>query len=285
MPKIEYNFVKTNGIELHVAASGPKDGKLVILLHGFPEFWYGWKNQIGMLAEAGYRVLVPDQRGYNVSDKPEKIKDYELSKLSADILGLIEAEGKESAVIMGHDWGGAVAWHLASQHPEIVEKVLTVNMPHPKAMSKILPLNPLQWVRSSYMFFFQLPAIPEAALKANSYGVLESSLTETSMPKTFSKEDLQFYYDAWSKSGALTAMLNWYRALLHHDFSKVKSIQIPARMIWGKGDAFLGQSLAKESIKHCENGQLIFVDEATHWILHEQPAIANRLILEFLEES
>ncbi|MFE4764858.1 epoxide hydrolase EphM, partial [Bacillus mycoides] len=129
MDGVKCQFVNTNGITLHVAAAGPEDGPLIVLLHGFPEFWYGWKNQIKPLGDAGYRVIAPDQRGYNLSDKPEGIDSYRIDTLRDDIIGLITQFTDEKAIVIGHDWGGAVAWHLASTRPEYLEKLIAINIP------------------------------------------------------------------------------------------------------------------------------------------------------------
>lgn len=155
MEQIEFQSIQTNGVTLHTAMAGPENGPLLVLLHGFPEFWYGWKNQIIPLAEAGYRVVVPDQRGYHLSDKPGGVESYVLDKLRDDIVDLIKTlSPNQKAIVGGHDWGGAVAWHLASTRSQYVEKLIIVNMPHPRVMMKVLPFYPPQWKKSSYIAFF-----------------------------------------------------------------------------------------------------------------------------------
>ncbi|MBG9770248.1 alpha/beta fold hydrolase [Bacillus vallismortis] len=285
MDGIKRQFVKTNGVTLHVASAGPEDGRLIVLLHGFPEFWYGWKNQIKPLADAGYRVIAPDQRGYNLSDKPEGIEAYRIDTLRDDIIGLITQFTDEKAIVIGHDWGGAVAWHLASTHREYLEKLIAINIPHPGIMKTVTPVYPPQWLKSSYIAFFQLPDIPEASLKENDYESLDQAIGLSTRPELFSSEDVSRYKEAWKQPGALTAMLNWYRALRKGSLSeKVTCETAPYRMIWGMEDRFLSRKLAKETEKRCPNGHLIFVDEASHWINHEKPAIVNQLILEYLKK-
>ncbi|MGW6083164.1 epoxide hydrolase EphM, partial [Bacillus subtilis] len=176
MDGVKCQFVNTNGITLHVAAAGPEDGPLIVLLHGFPEFWYGWKNQIKPLVDAGYRVIAPDQRGYNLSDKPEGIDSYRIDTLRDDIIGLITQFTDEKAIVIGHDWGGAVAWHLASTRPEYLEKLIAINIPHPHVMKTVTPLYPPQWLKSSYIAYFQLPDIPEASLRENDYETLDKAI-------------------------------------------------------------------------------------------------------------
>lgn len=286
MTNLSFQFLETNGINLHVAVAGPEDGPLVVLLHGFPEFWFGWKNQIQPLAEKGYRVVAPDQRGYNLSDKPEGIDNYTVDHLRDDVIGIIEHFQKKTAIIIGHDWGGAVAWHLAATRPEYVEKLIVLNIPHPKAMPRVLRKNPLQWMKSSYIAFFQLPNLPEKALGMGEFKTMQQSIEQTSKPDTFSKHEMEQYRAAWSQSDALTAMLNWYRAIRRGSFRQVPEtkIKVPVRIIWGMGDQFLSPMLAKESMSFCEEVNLAFVGEATHWIQHEQPEIVNRLIDQFISE-
>lgn len=284
---MEHSYVQTNGITLHTVTAGPEDGPLVLLLHGFPEFWHGWQKQIGPLAEKGYRVVVPDLRGYNLSDKPQGIENYTLNLLRDDVTGLIDHFGRQSATIIGHDWGGAVAWYLAATKPQYVDKLIAVNIPHPKAMMRVMAKNPLQWVKSSYIAFFQLPELPEKTLAAEYFKTMVGSLVSTSNPGTFSEEELGMYKEAWAQPGALTAMLNWYRAIREGNITQVPDhkISVPVRMIWGLGDQFLSSLLAKESLDFCEDGNLVFVGEATHWIHHEQPYILNLLIDQFLTEE
>lgn len=286
MENLSFQFLESNGIHLHIAVAGPEDGPLIVLLHGFPEFWFGWKNQIQPLAEKGYRVVAPDQRGYNLSDKPEGIDNYTVDHLRDDVIGIIEHFQKESAIVIGHDWGGAVAWHLAATRPEYVDKLIVLNIPHPKAMPRVLKKNPLQWMKSSYIAFFQLPNLPEKALGMGEFKAMQQSIEQTSKPNTFSPREMEQYKAAWSQSDALTAMLNWYRAIRRGSFRQIPEtkIKVPVRIIWGLGDQFLSPMLAKESMSFCEEVNLAFVGEATHWIQHEQPEIVNRLIDQFINE-
>lgn len=280
MQEVEFHLIETNGIRLHAAVAGPEDGELVVLLHGFPEFSYGFHHQMEELAASGYRVVVPDQRGYHLSDKPEQIEDYTINKLSDDIAGLIEAFGETSAIVIGHDWGGAVAWHLAASKPEYVKKLIAINIPHPTAMPRVFMKNPLQWLKSSYMAFFQLPEVPEKLMAANDFESMKQAMKGTARPDAFTDQELERYKDAWSQPGALTGMLNWYRAI--RKGSLLQMPKAPLRIIWGLGDQFLSPMLATESLKFCENAELVWVGEATHWVHHEQPEIVNRLIKEFL---
>lgn len=284
MQEVEFHLIETNGIRLHAAVAGPEDGELVVLLHGFPEFSYGFHHQMEELAASGYRVAVPDQRGYHLSDKPEQIEDYTINKLSDDIAGLIEAFGETSAIVIGHDWGGAVAWHLAASKPDYVKKLIAINIPHPAAMPRVFMKNPLQWLKSSYMAFFQLPEVPEKLMAANDFESMKQAMKGTARPDAFTDQELERYKDAWSQPGALTGMINWYRAIRKGSLLQMPKapLRMPVRIIWGLGDQFLSPMLATESLKFCENAELVWVGEATHWVHHEQPEIVNRLIKEFL---
>ncbi len=281
MKNIDFRFIKTNGIHLHTAVVGPENGPLVILLHGFPEFWYGWKKQISTLANSGYRVIIPDQRGYNLSDKPKGIKQYTIDKLRDDVIGLIECFGRKKATIIGHDWGALVAWHLASTRASYVDKVIPINVPHPAVFMGNIVKHPTQMFRSSYILFFQTPVIPEKLLSENDYKAIKNMMLISAYPRTFSQQDLQQYEASWSKPNALMSMLNWYRALRAGTMGQISNerVTVPVRMIWGRKDQFLSFMLAKESMKMCDDGRLTMVQEATHWIHHEQPEILNKLIL------
>src|SRR6267378_3279128 len=200
-------------VDLHAIAAGPEDGPVVVLLHGFPEFWYGWHRQIEPLTAAGFRVIIPDQRGYNLSSKPSGVAAYALTELVSDVIAIADQLGREKIFLVGHDWGAAVAWSTALLHPKRIAKLAVLNVPHPSVMRKFLSTRPRQFFRSWYMFFFQLPWLPEAVFSAFNYRIGASSLLRSSCPGTFSAEDLTQYRAAWSQPGALNAMINWYRAL------------------------------------------------------------------------
>ena len=283
----EHYNVATNGIRLHVVQAGPTNGPLVILLHGFPEFWYGWRKQIGALARAGYRVWVPDQRGYNHSDKPRGIAPYTLDHLAADIVGLINASGREKAAVIGHDWGAAVTWWLAGKYPHRLNRIGILNLPHPSVFFHTLRRNPRQWLKSFYILFFQLPWLPEWTARLGNWWLPSRSLIATSRPGAFSREDLQHYRAAWSQPGAYTSMLNWYRASVRRPSRPPNSVRIsiPTLMLWGAQDPFLDRSMAQPSIDLCDNGELVMLEEAAHWLHHEEPRRVNFLLDTFLSRS
>src|SRR6266849_6866034 len=186
-------------IALHAVAAGPKDGAVVVLLHGFPEFWYGWRKLIEPLATAGFRVIVPDQRGYNLSGKPAGIAAYALRELVSDVIAIADQLGQQKIFLAGHDWGAAVAWSAALLHPQRIAKLVVLNVPHPSVMRKFLSTRPRQLLKSWYIFFFQLPYLPEAFLSASNFRKGIASLAGSSRPGTFSPDDLAQYRAAWSQ--------------------------------------------------------------------------------------
>jgi pimeloyl-ACP methyl ester carboxylesterase len=285
--KLRHVMIPTNGVRLHVAETGPEDGPPIILLHGFPEPWFCWRRQLDPLVEAGYRVLAPDQRGYNTSDKPRSIAAYALDSLAADVLGLIESTGWSSAALVGHDWGGIVAWWVAIRHPARVERLAILNAPHPVAFRRYLRTSLRQLLRSWYVFYFQVPRLPETLFRWGNWRLLTRALRQTSRPGTFTDADLESYRRAWSEPGAITAMIHWYRAAMRHRPAPPPEhrVLVPALLIWGARDRFLDRGLAPSSIAMCEQGRLEFVEEATHWVQHEEPERVNRLLLDFLRHG
>jgi pimeloyl-ACP methyl ester carboxylesterase len=281
-------MVPTNGIHLHVVFSGPEQGKAVVLLHGFPEFWRGWLKQIQPLADAGFRVIVPDQRGYNLSDKPKGVAAYPINTLAQDILGLVDAVGREKAILVGHDWGAAVAWHLATHYPERVEKLVILNVPHPAVMVRTLRRSFSQLRKSWYMFFFQIPWLPEWLLSRNNAQGASQLLLRSGKPGTFTNEDLVAYRKAWAQPGTLAAMIHWYRSALRSglgtspsSFTKLPQVTVPTLMLWGKKDVALSAEMAQPSIDLCKEGKLIFLEDATHWVQHDEAEKVTQYLLDF----
>ncbi|HEX5104868.1 MAG TPA: alpha/beta hydrolase [Pirellulaceae bacterium] len=273
--------IKTNGICLNVVQSGPVDGTLVILLHGFPEFWYGWRKQIPALANAGFRVWAPDQRGYNTSDKPPQVRDYRLDHLTDDVAGLIAGSGRQRVVVVGHDWGGAVAWWLAANYPELVERLVILNVPHPLVMQRLIRTDLRQTLRSWYMFFMQIPWLPEALMRRGNWRGMARGLQSSSREGTFTETELELYRSAWSQRGAFTAMLNWYRAAFRYPPPAPRNERIlpPTLILWGVRDKFIGREGALRSADLCDLGELVFYDRATHWLpLEEYPDVNERII-------
>ena len=269
-------------VRLYAVAAGPKDGPAVLLLHGFPEFWYGWRRQIEALAAAGFRVIVPDQRGYNLSSKPAGVAAYTLTELVSDVIAIADQLGQEKIFLAGHDWGAAVAWSAALLHPERIAKLVVLNVPHPSVMRKFISTRPRQLFRSWYMFFFQLPWLPEAFFSAFDFRAGARALLRSSRPGTFSAEDLAQYHAAWSQPRAVTSMINWYRALFRTRVKfPDKTVRIPTRILWGERDAFLLAEMAHESLRYCTNAELFTFANATHWLQHEEPARVSEFLIDF----
>ena len=277
-------FIESNGVQLFTVQRGQKDGPLVIMLHGFPEFWYGWHHQVDALTEAGFNVWTPDMRGYNLSEKPKGTEAYALDELAKDVAGLIDASGHQKAILIGHDWGAAVAWWVANKFPEKLEKLIILNVPHPRVMVKALNEDWAQRRRSWYMFYFQIPTLPEIGMRFNNWHSMAKAMQDSARPNTFSDSDMAQYRKAWGQPGAITAMINYYRAIFRHRpaSSSSQRIQTPTLIIWGAQDAFIGREYAEESLAMCDSGKLVILEEATHWVQHEEPARVNELILEFL---
>lgn len=285
--------IETNGIRLHVEEAGPEDGPLVVLLHGFPENWAGWLEQIGPLSSAGFRVLAPDQRGYNLSDKPAGVDAYRMEALTADILGLLDALGRAKAVIVGHDWGGVVAWALAARYPQRVARLVILNAPHPAAMKRAMAdLSTGQALRSWYMGYFQIPRLPEILFSLGQYAPLRRSLARSARDGAFSQALLSRYTEAWSRPGALTAMINWYRANVRQTLAGKnreaaaanEKIAVPTLILWGEQDAFEVPQLAAWSQGCCEQAEVVRFPAATHWVQHEEAGSVNSRMIAFLKD-
>ncbi|MDP4024850.1 alpha/beta fold hydrolase [Methylobacterium sp. NEAU 140] len=276
---LRFRRVALPDVTLHVAEAGPSDGPPVILLHGFPEFWYGWRHQIGPLAAAGRRVVVPDQRGYNLSDRPEGIAAYHLDRLAGDVVALADALGLARFDLAGHDWGGLVAWWAGSFYPDRIRRLAALNAPHPGIVGAYARRHPGQWLRSAYVGAFQIPALPERLLTAGDGRALRRALANTSRPGTFSGADLDAYAGTWTRPGAMTAMLNWYRALARLPRRDPPPVAVPTLILWGMQDHALQSGLAEASLALCGSGRIAWHPRATHWVQHEEPdAVAAALL-------
>jgi epoxide hydrolase 4 len=279
----ERTFIETNGIRLHVVVAGNPAGAPVVLLHGFPEFWYGWRHQIPALAEAGYHVIVPDQRGYNLSDKPLGVSAYRTVNLHQDVIGLLDHFGIEKVNLAGHDWGAAVAWGVATSFPERMERLAILNVPHPAVMLNTLRTSFRQVLKSWYIGFFQIPGLADWLLRVNHYAALERLLVSSGKPGMFTPKDLVEYTRAWAQPGALTAMINWYRSIFRDPAALQTNIRIhiPTLILWGRHDVALSAEMAQRSLSLCEDGRLVYYENATHWVLHDEAGEVNRQLVSF----
>lgn len=275
-------------IRLHVVAAGPEDGPLVVLLHGFPEAWFSWQRQIPALASAGYRVLAPDMRGFNLSDKPQGVDKYHIEHLTGDVAALINWAGAERATVVGHDWGANVAWHFAMRHGDMLDRLVTMNVPHPATM-KTAFINPAQLLRSSYAFAFQFPRLPERMFLARDVAVLRKTLQVDPMREgAFTEEDIDRYVEAMKQPGAVTGGMNYYRAAFRQGKEQtldVCPVIAPVLVIWGERDRFIGKQYADPPVDLAPNARVVRLPDASHWVQNDRPERVNELLLEFLPGS
>lgn len=285
MTTYEHTYIETNGVRLHVVLAGPKDGPPLVLLHGFPEYWGGWRKNIPALVAAGFRVIVPDQRGYNLSEAPEDVRAYRLDELSKDIIGILDHFGIQQTFLVGHDWGAAVAWVMALQYPERIQKLGILNVPHPIATVKVIRKSPKQMLKSWYIGFFQIPWLADWLMSLNNFSGAINLLRASSKAGTFSEAELDEYRKAYANAGGLTGMINWYRAMLRFRPSIPRDVRIkvPVLILWGKQDLALSYEMAEQSLRYCQDGRLVAFDDATHWVQHDELEAVAKELLGFLK--
>jgi pimeloyl-ACP methyl ester carboxylesterase len=277
--------IDVGDVELHTVMAGPEDGMPVVLLHGFPELWYAWRGPMAVLAREGFRVIVPDQRGYNRSDKPPAVSDYRIDRLAADVAGLVRALGYEQVDLVGHDWGGGVAWRVAIAHPEVVRRLAILDTPHPRAGEGF---ESEEDVISWYRTFIQIPWLPGFAARVANWQLVASNLRGTSRPGTFPDEQLDFFRSAWDRDGAIHTMGNWYRASARHgDEVKIEGDQrvaAPTLVLVAEEDSFIPKDLSRRSIAFLDDGRLVDLDFGTHWVIQEEPERIGDLLADFFRE-
>lgn len=287
MESWKHEFAHVNGIKLHYVTQG--EGKLLILMHGFPEFWYSWRQQIPALAAAGYKVVAVDMRGYNQSDKPVGVKHYTSNTLALDIKELVGHLGYEKAYIVGHDWGGGIAWQLAINHPEVIEKLAVLNCPLPIILQKNLYSNFAQFRKSWYMFFFQIPGLAEWRMKSNLLGFFQKAFRGWAHNKAaFTDEVLQKYVEAFTGPYALTGPVNYYRAALHGAFGGSNKptglIMVDTLLIWGEDDKALGKELTYDTHKYMGNHfEIKYIKDSSHWVQQDAPELVNEYLIAFFK--
>jgi pimeloyl-ACP methyl ester carboxylesterase len=293
----KHDYAEVNGVRLHYVSSGSEKGKLVMFVHGFPEFWYEWKNQLAEFGKDFYAVA-PDMRGYNLSSKPAELDQYQVKYLIEDIRALAEKLGHKKFILVAHDWGGACAWALALAHPESIEKLIIINAPHPAVFQRELRDNPAQQKASQYMLMFRSPQA-EQLLSANNYAALvEAVMGEGLKQGHFNEEDKQAYIEAWSQPGALTGGLNYYRAARVGpptadnkeavNFAANLSamvVKVPTLVIWGEKDTALLTGNLEGLDKFVTDLTIKRIPDGTHWVIHEKPKIVNSYIREFITKK
>jgi pimeloyl-ACP methyl ester carboxylesterase len=288
LDNLNFDYASFGDVRLHYATVGTGE-RLVILLHGFPEFWYSWRYQIEVLSQ-DFTVVAPDLRGYNLSSKPLKVKDYEMDNLVDDVTGLIRHFGREQAAVVGHDWGAIVGWKTALKYPEYIWKLAALQVPPSGALQQNMTLR--QFLASWYMFFFQIPRLPEWLMRREDFALLERVLTKTAMQNVFSAEDIAKYKKSWSEDGALTAAVNYYRANVFKSFfgktnreHSPDKIKVPTLFIYGEKDT----AILPETVRNVQQ----FVDapyfelripNAGHWVQQEASAEVSQALLKFLKD-
>jgi pimeloyl-ACP methyl ester carboxylesterase len=275
-------------VRLAVAEAGDPAGEPVILLHGFPELSHSWRHQLPTLAEAGFHAVAPDLRGYGGSDRPSAVDDYSARKLVGDVAGLIRALGHESAHVVGHDWGGSLAWGLAGTSPGSVRSLTILNAPVGQVSARLRREDRGQQAKSWYMLLFQFPGVAEAWLSDDDFANLRSFVFGTAAPDAFPPEDREVLVDALRRDGALTAALNWYRANMPpaswlRDPPDPPEVTVPTMIVWGEADAYMDPVLLERSAATVTGPVRIErLPGVSHWVQQEVPDRVNELLLEFL---
>jgi pimeloyl-ACP methyl ester carboxylesterase len=279
--ELREGYAEIGDQRLHYVEAG--DGPLIVLLHGFPEFWYAWRQQIKPLAAAGFRVVAPDTRGYNLSSKPKGVDAYSTDLLADDIRGLIQERGAESALLVGHDWGGTIAWTTAMNHPEVVDRLAILNAAHPRKLSQGLH-HPGQLRKSWYFFFFDLPELPESVVRADRWHFFRHFLHDAR--PAYTPEEIDRYVEAWSQPGAPTGMINYYRSSVRTSPKRAEAalrpIQAPTLVIWGQRDRYLDPELAEPDHDDVPNlDRVERLPDASHWVHHDEAERVTQLLTDF----
>jgi pimeloyl-ACP methyl ester carboxylesterase len=297
-PMIQHKYADVNGVRLHYAIAGGDDvgngKKMILFLHGFPEFWYEWKNQLTEFGK-NYTAVAPDMRGYNLSSKPAEVDQYQVKYLIEDVRALADKLGHKKFILVAHDWGGAIAWAFAIAHPEYLEKLVIINAPHPGVFARELKENPAQQKASQYMLMFRSPQA-EQTLSANNYATLVQVVLGAGLQNgTFTEDDKNEYIKAWSQPGALTGGLNYYRAArvgpptatdkegtsIVTNFPSL-DVKVPTLVIWGEKDTALLTGNLEGLDKYVPQLTIKRIPDGTHWVIHEKPALVNGYIREFI---
>ncbi|HEX9161349.1 MAG TPA: alpha/beta hydrolase [Thermoanaerobaculia bacterium] len=274
MNELSHHRAHVNGVDIHYVEAGR--GPLVVLLHGFPEFWFSWRNQIPALAAAGFRVVAPDLRGYNESSKPPAVSDYRLTAIATDIAALIEHLGAP-CVLVGHDWGGATAWLVAMMRPELLRRLVVINIPHPAPLLRELKRSTRQKLKMTYQLFFQPPLLPELLMPL----VLPLLLRRAGR---FRREEIREYRPAWRSFAARRAMANYYRAIRKYRREirpLMRRIDVPTLLIWGEREPVFLRETSEDFDEHVPNLRIARIAGAGHFVQTDAPEIVSELLVEF----
>jgi pimeloyl-ACP methyl ester carboxylesterase len=282
---VRHGYMQLEQVRLHYVEAGPDDGPLIVCLHGFPEFWYSWRHQLAFFAARGFRVVAPDLRGYNRSDKPSGVANYRIEALVADIVQFLDGLEADAPALVGHDWGGLVAWWTATWHGDRLGRLAVMNCPHPGHGIDMMA-SPTQMRKFWYWLFFNLPWLPERRMAARNYGPVRAVFrTEPIRKGAFTPDDIARYVDAMR--GATTgAAINYYRAYVRRNpfelRRKLRPIEIPTQVIWGAQDRHLAIEFAEPPAKWVWDLRFDLVEDASHWVQVDRHDRVNELLLEFL---
>jgi epoxide hydrolase 4 len=283
---ITQRFVEANGIRFELAECGSGD-RLALCLHGFPEINYSWRYQMPILAAKGWRVWAPNLRGYGASDKPDGVNAYRLNTLAQDVAALIDASGAKEVMLIAHDWGAIIAWHFAILKLRPLTRLVIMNVPHPLCGQREIK-RWHQLKKSWYIFFFQLPWFPERMMAGKGARGIKSAFYNMAVDKSrFGRDVLQTYADAALRPGAITAMVNYYRALLRTpDFRRIGDgrVEVPTLMIWGEEDSALDVRCTDGTAEYVPNLTLHRLPGVSHWVQQEAPDAVNEILGAWLDE-
>jgi pimeloyl-ACP methyl ester carboxylesterase len=284
---LEREQVKANGLSFEVHTAGdPASDRLALLLHGFPEHAFSWRHQLPLFAKLGYRVWAPNQRGYGGSDKPRGVANYRIDALVSDVAGLIDASGARRVTLVGHDWGGLVAWELAARRARPLDHLVIMNVPHPARFREELARNPAQRRRSLYALFFQLPWLPEWLMRRNGAALIDEAFRGMAIDKSrFPDDALAVYRRNVLQPGAATAMLNWYRAAGRRFGAlgrEQRPIETPTLLIWGEEDTALGKETTFGTDRYVKDLTVRYLPGVSHWVQQEAPEAVNEILAEWL---
>jgi epoxide hydrolase 4 len=282
--RIRHERIAGAGVQLHVARAG--EGPAVILLHGFPENWRSWKHQVPALAAAGFSVLAPDLRGYNESERPAERSAYHLRHLVADVAALVRASGRARAHIVGHDWGGILAWTFAGVHPELLDKLVILNAPHLRLYIEQVRQPSRQTLRAWYVLFFRIPRLAERVLAARDFAAVRDMFRRMPKRPAFTDRDIDEYVAALARPAALTAALNWYRENLASrdavELARASRVSADTLVVWGERDPALGVELLDGLERVAPRVRVHRIPDASHWVQNEAPDDVNQALIDFL---
>jgi pimeloyl-ACP methyl ester carboxylesterase len=287
VPAITSRFVQANGLRFHVAVCGDGE-RLALCLHGFPESWYSWRHQLPLLAQLGYQAWAPDLRGYGQTTRPPRLQDYAIERLLDDVAALIDASQTRSTLLVAHDWGAVIAWYFAMRARRPLERLVIMNVPHPAVMERVIR-TPRQLLRSWYVLFFQLPAVPELVMAAAHARVIGDAFRTMAVDKQrFPDDVLDVYRDNAAAPGALTAMINYYRALVRGGGADRQrrlgypTIEVPTLMIWGEHDTALGKETTYGTEAFVRDLTVRYLPNVSHWVQQEAPDVVNAMLAAWL---